>query len=294
MIKNILLGLLLVVLPWADARAGSLAESFPYKLRSKYFNFYYGDDVNNIDVIYRVADGFIDIVDRDFFKVRFDFPLDVYVLENAEAFRDFLRHKLGMLNTVGLYGVYLEQIHGFVTYENAGFGTFSHEIMHPLLRADFPRLPEWAVEGIPAFFEKFFGYWQDNRPVLKFGFQNPWRIRELGARLGSLDLEHILNHPGQHDTSEKRMVSVFLYQKGKLRRYLDLARTDDRKGYRTLVEAAFEKPFSEIRPLWISYLQDVEKQKEKIMRTPASGLFGNRGLFEDFIQSLGLGDGSGS
>jgi hypothetical protein len=47
------------------------------------------------------------------------------------------------------------------------------------------------MEGIPTFFEKFYGYWKDDEPVVYWGFQNPWRIDQLGT---------LASHRGQNST----------------------------------------------------------------------------------------------
>lgn len=81
------------------------------------------------------------------------------------------------------WGIYLPKIKSFVTYEGSGYGTFAHEIMHPLLRANLSATSYWADEGAPSFFEKSFGYWEENNLILQFGFQNPWRVRGMGKGL---------------------------------------------------------------------------------------------------------------
>ena len=64
--------------------------------------------------------------------------------------------------------------------------------MHPLVERNLRDRPAWAIEGIPTFFEKFYGYWRDDELVVNWGFQNPWRIKKLGANLAQLDLQGIL------------------------------------------------------------------------------------------------------
>src|SRR5262249_4571125 len=97
----------------------------------------------------------------------------------------------------------------FARYEDSGLGTFAHEIMHPLVERNLRDRPPWAIEGIPSFFEKFYGYWRDGELVVNWGFQNPWRIKELGANLARLDLPTILAATaGGEKESEQRLVST--------------------------------------------------------------------------------------
>src|SRR5215469_15849002 len=119
-------------------------------------------------------------------------------------------------------GLFLYKYNLFATYEDSGLGTFAHEIMHPLVERNLRDRPAWAIEGIPTFFEKFYGYWRDDELVVNWGFQNPWRIKELGANLARLDLQGILATTagaGERE-SEQRLVSIFLWEQGKFKQFL--------------------------------------------------------------------------
>ena len=115
----------------------------------------------------------------------------------------FLSQQLGR-NEPPLFGLYLPENNLFVTYNGSGLGTFAHEIMHPVVEAELPHVPSWGREGIPTFFEKFYGYKESNRLHLKWGYQNPWRIRALGERLLKLQLGNIVR--ASSNQSELRLV----------------------------------------------------------------------------------------
>ena len=160
--------------------------------------------------------------------------------------------------------------------------------MHPLVRANLPYAPEWADEGLPSFFEKSFGYWDDKRLVLHFGYQNPWRIEELGERLESLDLRQIVTMSDHYGTSEKRLVSVFLYSQGRLKVFIDLVRHDKKNGYGTFLEAAFGRTFSEIQPLWKEYIRGILTNRNAILQIPGTKVLENRDAFTKFMQDHDL------
>jgi hypothetical protein len=65
-------------------------------------------------------------------------------------------------------GVFLYKYNLFATYEDSGLGTFAHEIMHPLVERNLKDRPEWAIEGIPTFFEKFYGYWRGDELIVNW------------------------------------------------------------------------------------------------------------------------------
>ncbi|MFO0566205.1 MAG: hypothetical protein U0263_11120 [Polyangiaceae bacterium] len=53
------------------------------------------------------------------------------------------------------YGFYLGQERKIVMNLGPGIGTLTHELVHPLVEADFPNAPEWLNEGIASLFEQF-------------------------------------------------------------------------------------------------------------------------------------------
>ncbi len=138
---------------------------------------------------------------------------------DARGVPTYLRNDLKIADPPA-FGIYLGQAKAFVTFVSSGLGTFAHEIMHPLVERNLPKRPPWADKGIPSFFEKFLGYWDGDRLVLRFGYQNPWRIETLGDQIDRLDLRAILhrktNDYGTSRNSDLRMVSVFLWRTGKL------------------------------------------------------------------------------
>jgi len=179
----------------------------------------------------------------------------------------------------------------FVTHEESGLGTFTHEILHPLVEVNLRDRPLWALEGIPTFFEKFYGYWKDGQPVVYWGYHNPWRIEMLGTNLAQLDLKALLSTrdpQGQYHESDLRMLSMFLWQHNKLQRLLQLIQKRQKNGYRSYFEAAMEMPLEQIIPLWKRYLTDVARRRNEIMRLPPSTVLRDEGAFQTFIKRSGI------
>ncbi len=61
-----------------------------------------------------------------------------------------------------------------------GVGTLTHELVHPLVQADFPDAPDWIDEGIASLFERF----TMPRPGEIHGTKN-WRLPRLRRALAS-------------------------------------------------------------------------------------------------------------
>jgi len=240
--KAVLAVLLLVSALFAVALTSqSYSEQLPLRQQSKYFDFRFKQHLEKIKAVARFADAFIDIVNRDFFEAEFDYPIRVLVTEDSAAHRTLVSEQFGVTDPT--MGIFLYKYNLFATYEDSGLGTFAHEIMHPLVERNLKDRPVWAIEGIPTFFEKFYGYWRGDELVDHWGFQNPWRIKQLGTDLAWLDLPEILaTTRAKEKESEQRLVSIFLWEQGKFKQFLDLVKRREKNGYDSYFEAAMEIP----------------------------------------------------
>jgi hypothetical protein len=291
--KNILICslLLLPLVGWGQ----DFISQFPCHKKTEYFDFYYRGESPRISETARFADGFVKLLNRDFFKADFDYPIRVLVLNDRAQFQQFLIRQLHMADPPN-FGVYLGNYKMFVTYEDSGLGTFAHEILHPLVERNLAARPAWAMEGIPTFFEKFYGYWKDGELVAYWGYQNPWRIQQLGTNLTRLDLKQIIADPKEtgassvveRSESDWRMVSIFLWQQGRFNRFLDLIEKHDKAGYPTYFEAAMELPVEKILPRWQVYLDDVAAHRAKNLSFPPSQIFGDQAAFRNFVTTNGI------
>lgn len=268
---------------------------FPLRKQTEYFDVRYRHDSSLIADIVRFDDAFIRLTNRDFFKADFDYPIRAFVAEDWKHFDEFVRQQLHVPGPAS-YGMYLDSHKLFATYETSGLGTFTHEIMHPLVQRNLSSRPPWAEEGIPTFFEKFYGYWKDDELVLFWGFQNPWRIYELGANLTNLDLRAIISERNSSgyfrsvdpSESQRRMVSIFLWKQGRFRRFLRLIAARDKRGYGSYFEAAMETPLERVIPLWQDYLQEVAQRRTEILSLPLSTVLDSQAAFESFAKLHGI------
>jgi hypothetical protein len=276
----------------AIAFSQDFAAHFPFHKKTEYFDFYYLRDSPKIPAIARFADGFVKLVNRDFFKTDFDYPIRVLVFEDQAQFKQFLIQQLHMADPPN-FGVYVYAYKFFATYEDSGIGTFAHEILHPLVERNLKDRPQWAMEGIPTFFEKFYGYWKDDELTVYWGYQNPWRIQQLAKNLTQLDLKQIIadtDSPAhfnwvENNESSCRMATVFLWQQGRFKRFLNLIAAHDKAGYPTYFEAAMEMPVEKIVPLWQNYLNDVAARRTKVMSFPTSKIFDTEAVFQTFVKT---------
>ncbi len=280
-----LLVFLLAAASALSAHAVDWSKKLPLERKSQYFDFHYQRESWDAAAFARFADGFVDLVNRDFVKLGFDYAIEVLVLPDRATFQQFLKKEFAVRNPPN-FGMFFPAFKVFVTFEDSGLGTFAHEIMHPLLDRNLRNCPMWASEAVPAFFEKFIGYWDADKLVLQWGYQNPWRIEAIGDKLTGLDLARIVSDRRpvtNFDNSERRLVTVFLWRAGKLERFLRLIVDNTHAGYDSCFEAAMEKPLKDLVPLWQSYLQEIAAHRPEIMKIPASVVAPNRAVFEQAL-----------
>jgi len=266
-----------------------IQRMFVNKVPTRYFGFYSNIDLNKLRYYADFSEMFLHLISSEFIQIEGGFPISAFVLADSRSFRSFLKDQMNISNPPA-YGIWLKEKNAFVTYDGAGLGTFAHEIMHPIVEMSLPNRPEWAMEGIPAFFEKFFGYKKNERLYLNWGYQNPWRIKQLGDRLSRLRLEAVIKNSTNNSDyeSEQRLVSVFLFEHGKWRKFLDLLKLGDKKGYETFVEAAFEQPLAELETQWRNYLRRIQNNKDQIYRIPLSTVLETEAEYRHFAKQHGL------
>jgi len=264
--------------------SASLFDGFSSKIDSRRFTFYSDLPREKLKSYVEFSNLFLDVVDRDFIKLRNMKKLAAVVTSDQNGMQRFLSQRLHR-NEPALYGIYVAEHNLFVTYDGSGIGTFAHEIIHPVVASELPETPSWGWEGIPTFFEKFYGYKAGDRLYLKWGYQNPWRIRSLGEGLLRLNLSDIIQR--SRDQSELRLVSVFLYQRNRLRSFLDLIRSRDKNGYATHLEAAFGRRLSDLEPEWQKYLASVYARRQQIYNLPLSSYCESKQEFLQFEHQIG-------
>jgi hypothetical protein len=296
-VKSILIGGLICGLWLLPAVGGAqdFSSQFAYHKQTEYFDFYYRRESPKIPEIARFADGFVRLLNRDFFKADFEYPIRVLVFEDRPQFQQFLIQQLHIADPPS-FGVYVFRYKFFATYEDSGLGTFAHEILHPLVERNLKDRPQWALEGVPTFFEKFYGYWKDGELAAYWGYQNPWRIHQLGTNLARLDLKQVIADPKETAASSAversesgwRMVSVFLWEQGRFKRFLNLIAAHDKAGYPTYFEGAMEMPIEKIIPRWQNYLNDVAAQHAKIMLLPGSTITADEAGLQSFVKANGI------
>ncbi|HQY59930.1 MAG TPA: hypothetical protein PK141_00915 [Polyangiaceae bacterium] len=104
--------------------------------------------------------------------------ITVYLFGDAQSYSAFCKAAIHE-ECISIYGFYWPSERWMVMNAGLGLGTLTHELVHPLVEADFPDAPTWLNEGIASIFEAP----TFPKPGEIHGVKN-WRLPRLQAALG--------------------------------------------------------------------------------------------------------------
>lgn len=93
-----------------------------------------------------------DLLLADFFERPPSALHEVWVLKDAASYQHVSRTRFGITPTTP-YGYFLESRRALVMNIKPGYGTLTHELVHPFMHEAFPRTPAWLNEGLASLFE---------------------------------------------------------------------------------------------------------------------------------------------
>jgi len=189
--------------------------------------------------------------------------ISVYLFPEGQTYESFCKKKYAA-PCIAHYGFYQPGDRYMVMNIGLGQGTLTHEIVHPLVEADFPEAPTWLNEGIASVFEA---------PVIPkpgeiHGVKN-WRHPRLKRALTSATerdqtrLDSLFTMPDDTFRSDaedlhyamSRYVCQWLDERGKLwafyQRWRDTVATDPR-GWKAFTEVMGMTP-SEANAAWTKW-----------------------------------------
>ncbi len=201
-------------------------------------------------------------------------PVSIFILHDRMAERAFLKERLNFPYHV--HGVFISSRNLLATYDGAGPGTYLHELMHTVLSRQ-KNLEYWAEEGIPSYFEKVYGAISPQFELLH-GYGENWFPQALSVkaiRNVSLNLADIVGKAKHADASkevQQRLVALFLQKYNHLDEYLTLTVSNHNKGYKTFVEAAFDKPMAKLVPMFNDFIHEI-RHPATALDLPPSQIF---------------------
>jgi len=155
---NRLLACVLCVTCGLTAHATDWSKKLPQQWKSRYFTFHYQREAWDAAGFGRFADAFVDLINRDFVKVEFDYPIQVLVLPDRTGFQQFPEKGVRRQGSSELL-VFIPGVQSLRHLRRIRSGNLRPRNHAPIVDRNLRDCPMWASEAIPAFFEKFIGYW---------------------------------------------------------------------------------------------------------------------------------------
>jgi hypothetical protein len=210
-----------------------------------------------VDHTIRAADA---ALERKFFdRARPDEPVLILLFESAESYERLAKKWLGDDPSTP-YG-YFRRDNIMVMNVGTGTGTLVHELVHALIRPDFPDVPEWFNEGLGSLFEQCTLNDGDIR-----GLAN-WRLPALQRAIREKKLRPLREliadddfygdrHVGMN-YAQARYLLMYLQEQGKLAPYYKQLRADqaaDKTGLATLEQVIEPKSLAQFEKDWRAWV----------------------------------------
>lgn len=201
-----------------------------------------------------------------FDRARPDEPVLILLFESAESYERLAKKWLGDEPSTP-YG-YFRRDNIMVMNVGTGTGTLVHELVHALIRPDFPDVPEWFNEGLGSLFEQCTLADGDIR-----GLEN-WRLPALQRAIRDKKLRPLREliedddfygdrHVGLN-YAQARYLLMYLQEQGKLADYYKKLRTDqadDKTGLATLKAVIGPKSLGEFEKEWRGWVLTLRFQR---------------------------------
>ena len=179
---------------------------------------------------------------QDYFSKDPSLILDIWLFKDAESYNKHTRLIFNDKPTTP-YGYYSRGHKALIMNIATGGGTLVHELVHPMMEANFPDCPSWLNEGLGSLYEQC-----DERDGHIYGLVN-WRLPGLQQAikagtlqsfktLTSLSTNDFYNDDRGVNYAQSRYLCYYLQEKGLLvsfYRQFHAQQKKDPTGYQTLV-----------------------------------------------------------
>lgn len=267
-----------------------VAGQMPSAVLTPHFILYGDIEESRLNYYAEISEAFINFADRNLIKAKGNFPRSVFIFHDKPTSRTFLQQKMGFYSKV--QGVYLAGPNAVVIFDGVGIEILFHELMHTVL-GEYKQLDFWAEEGVPTIFDQLWGYPKTTGQVsslfLILGLPEVWVPKHMGGKervaLLLKDIVTKAKHANAEHEYEQRQVALFLIKHGKLKQFLKLVETNNKKGYDYYIEAVFEKKLDDLTILFSQYMKELATSTDKLKALPQSQFFANKSEFEKLYNS---------
>ena len=203
----------------------------------------------------------LDMLNKDFFSTPPDKIVTIYLFRDKASYHKHAESLFGQRPSTP-YGYYSARHQALIMNIATGTGTLVHEMVHPLLAADFPQAPSWFDEGLASLCEQSR---QRNERIV--GLLN-WRLPVLqkGLRAGHLvaleDLlatstEKFYDDPHGMHYAQARYLCYYLQEKRLLRKFYHQFKANHRhdpSGTQSLLQVTGHSSMANLQKQWLEFL----------------------------------------
>lgn len=179
---------------------------------------------------------------QDYFAKDPSLILDIWLFKDAESYNKHTRLIFNDKPTTP-YGYYSRGHKALIMNIATGGGTLVHELVHPMMEANFPECPSWLNEGMGSLYEQC-----DERDGHIYGLVN-WRLPGLqqAIKAGTVQSFRTLTSLSSNDFydddrgvnyAQSRYLCYYLQEKGLLVTFYQRFHAQQKKdptGYQTLI-----------------------------------------------------------
>jgi hypothetical protein len=245
--------LILSIFFWRTSRPLSVPASLGNSIASPYLQIH--TDLTNQQAHFysNFFNEFYRYFEREYFPVRQEQRLKVFLFGNASAYRDYAE---AHFKNYTPYGSYLGLKKNTIVVNLAsGLGTATHELVHHFMAVGkINHYPDWVNEGFPAFFEKFIGYLDSNGKLhISLGYFSNWRFPRTKNVIDKYTLDALFK---TRDQSVARSFSLFLHRQGCLAEYIHaLYSKEGQADPAEILEAIYGADLDTIEREWIGWVK---------------------------------------
>ena len=201
------------------------------------------------------------MLSRDFFSTPVKQIVTIYLFRDSQSYQQYSWSLFGQKPSTP-FGYYLPSQQALVMNISTGTGTLVHEIVHPLLAADFPQAPSWFDEGLASLYEqcrerdgKIVGLLNWRLPVFQDGLQ-AGHLVPLEKLLATSRDEFYTDPHGMH-YAQARYLCYYLQEKNLLRKFYHQFRNNcagDPIGKDTLLRITGKSSLDQLQKEWLEFL----------------------------------------
>jgi len=202
---------------------------------------------------------------KDYFTKKPDYILKVYLFGGAPSYEAYVKKVEGR-EPSSPYGYYMDSSKSLIMNIATGGGTLVHEMVHALIKPDFPDVPAWFNEGLGSLYEQcrvdedghLHGLINWRYPILMDAVEKNWLV-PLKELFSTTDNEFYNRGKGTN-YAQARYFCLYMQENKLLSKFYKKFRDNfnsDKTGIK-FIEEIFGKPIDEIDKDWQAWVPTVK------------------------------------